>query len=607
MTAIAAGKTATFTIPVGQVAQVTGSGIAVLLNPVSSPSSIVNSGIIGPFGYARVVMLSASSNINYVVVALTNTASTSTSTGGAQAVITGTYTVGSSLTAVPSNGYSFTAGQWLRNGAAISGETGLSYLLQLADGGTVISFIPTSPSYVATGQTVDAVPAAATPLIAAPTTIGVAATYTSSDAITSQQWTLDGADVAGATTATYTQLFADAAKVLRVRTTSTGGAATSLPVLPGLQNLRTSNTVNLRAMLAGGGGTIIGCGDSAMSGFTSGGAANETNMRANSYLAKLVAGLVAAGYPASKDSAFGTGQATTSAGYALMDPRWTFTTGVPVLSGYPTLGGLMFGMRIGTPTDMATFTPGTPFDTVDVYSALSAAAGSVLVSVDGGVTTLATISNNNSTAGILKTTVTVPAGSTAVSFKSSNAGGTGDPYISGVKTRVAATPKIEIINGALTGTTVLANATGTATTGYRPRNTIAQLAVGVTRGILVLNGWYNDKSGSQTVDQVIANYKILCDDAVARGWDIWFVSYPALNAFINATDFNAYELPIIAYLRDTYNAVIFQESKIITDYSTYYNLGYYGDALHINGLGHQKIADSLTAMCKLAVAGTLPA
>lgn len=67
MTAISAGQTSFFSIPVGQVAQISGNGIAVLMNPVSSPISINGSGILGPFGFLRIVSLGAISDLDYTV------------------------------------------------------------------------------------------------------------------------------------------------------------------------------------------------------------------------------------------------------------------------------------------------------------------------------------------------------------------------------------------------------------------------------------------------------------------------------------------------------------------------------------------------------------
>lgn len=69
MPTITAGQSSTFTIPAGQVAQVTGNGTAILLSPLSSPISIVNSGTIGPFNVDRIVSFSAVSSVDYTVAA----------------------------------------------------------------------------------------------------------------------------------------------------------------------------------------------------------------------------------------------------------------------------------------------------------------------------------------------------------------------------------------------------------------------------------------------------------------------------------------------------------------------------------------------------------
>jgi len=65
--------------------------------------------------------------------------------------ITGYRYVDSIATAVPGAGYAFTAGQWYRDGAAISGQTALTYTRLLADVGTALTFIPTGVAYSAAG------------------------------------------------------------------------------------------------------------------------------------------------------------------------------------------------------------------------------------------------------------------------------------------------------------------------------------------------------------------------------------------------------------------------------------------------------------------------
>lgn len=67
MPTIAAGTSDIFTIPQGQVANVTGSGSAVLNFPTSSPITLNGSSVLGPYSYDRSVTVSAYSQIDYVI------------------------------------------------------------------------------------------------------------------------------------------------------------------------------------------------------------------------------------------------------------------------------------------------------------------------------------------------------------------------------------------------------------------------------------------------------------------------------------------------------------------------------------------------------------
>ena len=187
-------------------------------------------------------------------------------------------------------------------------------------------------------------------------------------------------------------------------------------------------------------------------------------------------------------------------------------------------------------------------------------------------------------------------------------GVSGTAFFVGLKTRVAATPKIELINGSITGITVNFNATtpvynvtGLAYLAFVPREVLKQVATLNGKVVLILNGWYNDRGASRTIDQIKADYKLICDDATARGWDIGYYGYPALDtASIPRADFDSFESQVVAYLRDTYNAFILQASCVFTDYATYQAQGFYGDNLHINGNGTDKTSDTLSTVFKLA-------
>ena len=111
-----------------------------------------------------------------------------------------------------------------------------------------------------TSQLINGVVTVARPSINTPYAVGSPVGYTTTETVTGQQWQLDGVNVS--TAATYTQAFADSAKLLTLTITTANGSSTSYPAMPGVSNLKLSNTTNLRAMMAGGGGTVITLGDS---------------------------------------------------------------------------------------------------------------------------------------------------------------------------------------------------------------------------------------------------------------------------------------------------------------------------------------------------------
>lgn len=67
--------------------------------------------------------------------------------------VTGYRYSGAIATAVPGTGYTFTAGQWYRNGVAIGGQTALTYTRTDTDIGTALTFIPTGIAFSASGGT----------------------------------------------------------------------------------------------------------------------------------------------------------------------------------------------------------------------------------------------------------------------------------------------------------------------------------------------------------------------------------------------------------------------------------------------------------------------
>jgi hypothetical protein len=188
----------------------------------------------------------------------------------------------------------------------------------------------------------------------------------------------------------------------------------------------------------------------------------------------------------------------------------------------------------------------------------------------------------------------------------------GGGYLAGLLTRTAASPKIQVINGAMAGAQVVqflgAVDPAAAGTAYRPRNALGKFIATGKKGVAMLGGFYNDRGASVTLQAVLDALTAICLQLQAANWDIWYIGYPSLDGSgLTQAQFDAWEQPIIALLRDTFNAVIFQESQIFTNYATYNALGYYGDTLHVSNLATTKIADSLMSAIALSNSGALPA
>ncbi len=191
----------------------------------------------------------------YLRVSITGTASyTGTSTSPASslvttpvtaiAAITGTTTVGSTLTPGARTPSAATVSyQWRRNAVAISGATGSTYVLVAADINTTISVVATGNGNYSGSATSANTATVTTPLtaIAAPTgttTVGsvlTAGARTPTAATVSYQWRRDGVAISGATASTYTLVSGDLGTVITVTATGTGGytgSATSTGTAP---------------------------------------------------------------------------------------------------------------------------------------------------------------------------------------------------------------------------------------------------------------------------------------------------------------------------------------------------------------------------------------
>lgn len=138
MPTIAAGTSATFSIPAGQVATMTaGTGIAVLAFPTSSPMAITAKSVLGPYESTRIVNVAATTAIDYTVAAPSTGTGPSALLGiSAKPTVTTPAVAGTSIsgtfgavgTPTPT-----TAIQWQIDGVDVSGATFIPYNSQASD------------------------------------------------------------------------------------------------------------------------------------------------------------------------------------------------------------------------------------------------------------------------------------------------------------------------------------------------------------------------------------------------------------------------------------------------------------------------------------------
>ena len=162
--------------------------------------------------------------------------------------ITGTGAVGQTLTAVPGAWgpapveLSY---QWLRNGEAVSGETGATYALTSDDAGKTITVTVTgtkpnyaSQSKTSVGKAVGSVLTTASPTFTGIPTVGkpqtaVAGTWGPAPVTLAYQWNRAGTPIAGAVSSVYLPTTADSGKALSVTVTGTKTGYTTVSLTSG--------------------------------------------------------------------------------------------------------------------------------------------------------------------------------------------------------------------------------------------------------------------------------------------------------------------------------------------------------------------------------------
>lgn len=130
--------------------------------PYGVPAVLRIRAIVGEVAYEQVGQLLSVRQDSFTKK-LYNSSGEVVDAGGSVVSISGTLQVGQVLTATPSSGWQVSAGQWYRAGAAISGATGLTYTLVVADQDKLIEFAPTGLPFRAVAGVVAAAPVIPTP------------------------------------------------------------------------------------------------------------------------------------------------------------------------------------------------------------------------------------------------------------------------------------------------------------------------------------------------------------------------------------------------------------------------------------------------------------
>lgn len=379
-----------------------------------------------------------------------------------------------------------------------------------------------------------------------------------------------------------------------------GGVAIAANLMPSVVNLKASNTVKTRNILASSGyrrGVLQFVGDSFIQGRGAAGS-GDVGARSKAWPTQAVSILNSLGIPAQADSVCGWGSVSPSTidGYVAYDPRVSYTGTVTKYAGIAGLGYEMFQLAAGA---TLTFTPGGTFDTVEVFYAAKAsgATGTFTVSDAGGVK--ATVDCNVGTAAIQTTTVTLAPGSTYVTFT----GGASASTIAFWKTRTASNPVIEAINCGQAGKPVQQWSPSAASAPYGTQASL-NLLDGSLDVSTVVDGWYNDLKTPRTLTQLKGDLRSLCAWAKTKG-DLWYVNYPKLNpAQVNEATFQLWSQAARDIVINEYDGVFVDISQIISDNASAFSQNLINaDLLHLQKGGHTLVArafvNALTATMSL--------
>jgi hypothetical protein len=318
------------------------------------------------------------------------------------------------------------------------------------------------------------------------------------------------------------------------------------------------------------------------------------NARMKSYPMQLAGLMRNRGLNARADAMIGDGGVWRAGGnisvYNQCDPRFSYSgSGVTFLGNYNTLGDTAW--QLTNAGDKITFTPGNTFDTIDLlYLTNTLYTGNFAISFDGGTTTAYTVANNADTA-VHMGTYTVPNGGTATSVTFVQ--GVGDAFLSGVNTRTAANPGIEIYNCGATAMQVSTMAAAVVPGGNANTwNTMAAIPVLLDSNALnvtFLDGWYNDFSHGATLANTQSKMQTLITAAKAFG-DVVYTTYvPMSTDYVSVATFESWHKGMMQVALDNDIPVIDMYTGFLP-YAVSSLYGTYGDPIHLSAAGQALVA-----------------
>lgn len=361
----------------------------------------------------------------------------------------------------------------------------------------------------------------------------------------------------------------------------------------GFLNWKKSNTRQIRAALAGASSNdfrsrFVFLGDSMFAGT---GANNNglVGARAKGFIAQAATLLTRAGFQADENWSMGHGGAASVATVATYDQRMSFGSAVVLNSSYPGIGGNQWNTTTDTVNGTVTHTARKAFDTVDILAVRGATLGSFSSKDQASAVVVASTSTNGAN-GVIEINQTFPANSTAVTLTTTGT----QCWFSGVGTRLAASPGIEMINCGISGIDLGYQTINPATGNNfaHVRAALPVLMTSATKNVVFITAGYNDiYSGfGRTLDQVagLLRSQLTFLKGLTNVPDIVFMSYPNVGTITQAQQ-DTLNDTLINIAINEYDICVIDQRPLLETSATAVSLGLQAaDALH-NRAGGQAI------------------